>query len=256
MTITPEQQAKLREKFPIERIGKKPKITCRACSNAPTRVCNEHKKKSCPPAPNGCGQWMTEKHMHVEFVGHANVTDRLLEVDPGWTWEPMAFGQDGLPALDANGGLWIRLTVAGVTRIGYGAADGKKGEDAVKEAIGDAIKIAAMRFGVGLDLWRKEEASGKAAEEESANGQVVGRGQAPAQQQDTPAAARARLHAACRRHGWDEQVVADKFAERYPDGLGAETDPARIDKFREWLTSRPQHELDGAQPAAANGAPR
>ena len=49
--------------------------------------------------------------------------------------------------------LWIRLTVAGVTRIGYGHAEGKKGPDAVKETIGDSIRNAAMRFGVALDLW-------------------------------------------------------------------------------------------------------
>jgi hypothetical protein len=40
--------------------------------------------------------------------------------------------------------------VCGVTRIGVG--DGKN----AKERIGDAIRNAAMRFGVALDLWAKE----------------------------------------------------------------------------------------------------
>ena len=86
----------------------------------------------------------------LDFVGHAAVTDRLLAVDPEWTWEPFALDANGLPSVTASGNLWIRLTVCGVTRIGVG--DGKN----AKECIGDAIRNAAMRFGVGLDLWAKE----------------------------------------------------------------------------------------------------
>jgi hypothetical protein len=59
-------------------------------------------------------------------------------------------GPDGLPALDRTNNLWIKLTINGVTRIGVG--DGKS----AKECIGDAIRNAAMRFGVALDLWAKE----------------------------------------------------------------------------------------------------
>jgi hypothetical protein len=87
----------------------------------------------------------------LDYVGHAAVTDRLLAVDPEWSWEPFAVNDRGLPALDGSNNLWIRLTVCGVTRIGVG--DGKS----AKEVIGDAIRNAAMRFGVALDLWGKEE---------------------------------------------------------------------------------------------------
>jgi hypothetical protein len=87
----------------------------------------------------------------LDYVGHAAVTDRLLTIDPHWSWEPFAIGPDGLPALDAGRNLWIRLTICGVTRIGVG--DGKS----AKECIGDAIRNAAMRFGVALDLWAKED---------------------------------------------------------------------------------------------------
>ena len=87
----------------------------------------------------------------LDYVGHAATTDRLLSVDPNWTWEPMAVDERGLPVLDSKGNLWIRLTVCGVTRLGVG--DGK----GAKEVIGDAIRNAAMRFGVALDLWSKEE---------------------------------------------------------------------------------------------------
>lgn len=92
----------------------------------------------------------------LQYVGHAEVTDRLLQVDPEWTWEPVAFGADGLPLFDENGGLWIRLTVCGVARYGYGEPQGRKVHDRRKGAISNAIRVAAMRFGVALDLWHKD----------------------------------------------------------------------------------------------------
>lgn len=102
-----------------------------------------------------CGGWHHPKVVHLNYVGHAALTDRLLDVDPAWNWEPAALDAVGLPALDKDGGLWIRLTVLGVTRLGYGSADGKTGGDAMKERIGDALRNAAMRFGAALDLWHK-----------------------------------------------------------------------------------------------------
>jgi hypothetical protein len=93
--------------------------------------------------------------IHLDYVGHAATTDRLLNADLHWTWEAMSYGPDGLPALDKSGGLWIWLTVCGVRRPGYGSVEGKTGGNAVKELIGDAIRNAAMRFGVALDLWHK-----------------------------------------------------------------------------------------------------
>lgn len=91
----------------------------------------------------------------LDFLGHGFLTQRFLDVDPEWTWEPFALDVNGLPLLDEQGGLWIRLTIAGVTRIGYGDASGKKGPNAVKEAIGDALRNAGMRFGAALELWCK-----------------------------------------------------------------------------------------------------
>jgi hypothetical protein len=91
----------------------------------------------------------------LDFVGHGWLTQRLLDADPFWNWEPVALDDRGLPLLDEFGGLWIRLTVCGVTRLGYGDAGGRKGNNAVKEAIGDALRNAGMRFGLALDLWCK-----------------------------------------------------------------------------------------------------
>lgn len=102
-----------------------------------------------------CGSWHHPKVVHLSYVGHAALTDRLLDADPLWSWEPVAFDANGLPALDKDGGMWIRLTVSGMTRLGYGDAQGKTGGDAMKERIGDALRNAAMRFGAALDLWHK-----------------------------------------------------------------------------------------------------
>lgn len=107
-----------------------------------------------PFAPNQIGQ-KPKGGVMLDFVGHAALTDRLLDVDPEWNWEPFAVGEDGLPKFDAYGGLWIRLTICGVTRIGYGDGEGKKSADAVKIAIGDALRNSGMRYGAALDLWHK-----------------------------------------------------------------------------------------------------
>lgn len=144
----------LRAPFAPEKVGKLPRITCGQCRDSRDRSCDNHKKSKC----SECNNWISSAHMHLDFVGHADATDRFLQVDPDWTWEPMALDARGLPAFDDNGGLWIRLTIAGTTRLGYGDADGKKGANAIKEAIGDALRNAGLRFGVALDLWRKEAA--------------------------------------------------------------------------------------------------
>jgi hypothetical protein len=149
--VTPEIAKLLREPFPAEVVGKLPRVWCKQCRDVAKsgRTCNEHQKARC----RDCRNNITTAHLHLDYVGHAETTDRFLAADPEWTWEPLAYTADGLPAFDRHGGLWIRLTIAGVTRLGYGAAEGKDGPDAVKEVIGDALRNGGMRFGVALDLW-------------------------------------------------------------------------------------------------------
>lgn len=139
-TEKPTGLALLRVAFPAHQISKLPKPKSK---DAVKGHCNE------------CGGWHGLPAVHLDYVGHAALTDRLLDADPAWTWEPLSADDRGLPALDPNGGLWIRLTVCGVTRLGYGDAQGKQGGDAMKERIGDALRNAAMRFGAALDLWHK-----------------------------------------------------------------------------------------------------
>jgi hypothetical protein len=112
-------------------------------------------KKLREPFPAHQISYLPKGGAKLAYVGHAALTDRLLDTDPAWTWEPLALDERGLPALDEVGGLWIKLTVCGVTRLGYGDAGQKKGGDAMKERIGDALRNAAMRFGAALDLWHK-----------------------------------------------------------------------------------------------------
>jgi len=105
-----------------------------------------------------CGGWHHPKVVHLDYVGHAALTDRLLECDIHWYWEPLALDEFGLPRFDKSGGLWIKLTVCGMSRIGYGNAETSGNKDngsREKEIIGDALRNAAMRFGAALDLWHK-----------------------------------------------------------------------------------------------------
>lgn len=112
------------------------------------------KKLREPFPPSEVGK-LPKGGIFLDFVGHGFLTARFLDVDPLWDWQPLAFDEQGLPRLDEFGGLWIRLTICGVTRLGYGDASGKKGPNAIKEAIGDALRNAGMRFGAALDLWSK-----------------------------------------------------------------------------------------------------
>lgn len=97
--------------------------------------------------------------MQLDFVGHADVTKMLIEIDPQWSWEPVAFDADGLPAYRVENGFahmagW--LTVHGVRRLGIGSVMHNK-QDLLKELASDFLRNAAMRFGVCLSLWTKQE---------------------------------------------------------------------------------------------------
>lgn len=143
----PRELELMRAPFPPHQIGKLAK------GSKAQMQCPPSEKVNC----NICGGWHHPKLVHLDYVGHAALTDRLLDADPHWTWEPLAL-RDGLPAFDAAGGLWIKLTVCGVTRLGYGNAQESEYKEVGsrdKECIGDALRNAAMRFGAALELWHK-----------------------------------------------------------------------------------------------------
>lgn len=105
----------------------------------------------------------------LSYVGHAEITRMLIEIDPEWTWEPAAW-IDGRPATHLQAGLikrrdgtvtevpmvtlWGRLTLLGVTRTAVGSVEAHK-PDLDKELVSDFLRNAAMRFGLCLSLWAK-----------------------------------------------------------------------------------------------------
>jgi hypothetical protein len=212
--------ALLREPFPPNQISKLPKPKSK---DAPKGHCAE------------CGGWHGLPAVHLDYVGHAALTARLLDSDSNWTWEPVGFDDKGLPALDASGGLWIKLTVCGVTRFGYGDAQGKTGPDAMKERIGDALRNAAMRFGAALDLWHKGDlyAHEHGEEERPAN-------RSPEPQQDMSPKARAQRIAA---------GVAAGDAEGAAHAMAGWEDALR-DSVWNLLTPAVQKKLEAVWPAA------
>lgn len=105
-----------------------------------------------------CGGWHGLPAVHLDYMGHADVTLALIDVDPLWTLEPVTNG-NGCPiitTIDRRLVMWCRLTVLGVTRWCVGTCDPAKPEPE-KELIGDALRNGAMRFGIGTALWSKVE---------------------------------------------------------------------------------------------------
>lgn len=178
---------------------------------------DKEKRRTC----STCGGYHDPGMFHLDYVGHADVTRILLEADPRWNWEPLARTPEGLPLFerDRNGnavGLWIRLTVGGMTRLGYGSCEANKAE-AEKELIGDALRNAAMRFGVALDLWSKSDA-----------GDGGGRDTAPDRRKPDPAT-QAQL---------DELLAElEELLDQAAD-IGADGDP---EKAREYAGKSPAH---------------
>jgi hypothetical protein len=94
----------------------------------------------------------------LDFVGHADITRILIEIDPYWSWEPCGWVQ-GRPAIHVENGMatmWGWLTVHGKELLGVGSVKADKG-DYEKELIGDFLRNASMRFGISLNLWTKNQ---------------------------------------------------------------------------------------------------
>lgn len=257
--------ARLRADFPTEAIGKLPRVTCRDCSDK-RAACQKHKKQEC----RTCGAWVSTAHIHLDFIGHATVTDRLLTVDPEWTWEPVAWAADGGPMIRKDGPewtLWIRLTVGGVTRLGVGSVPAGAFE-AEKQLIGDALRNAAMRFGVALSLWSKSELESAGADHPLGNSAENTNGKeavSPARggrrgDHDVSQAGGVRVAPA----GWDSQAACDAAHRLLADAI--KSLPDKVDRepfqaFRQefgWPLDRDrflQMEALVAEAAAAHAEP-
>jgi hypothetical protein len=96
--------------------------------------------------------------INLAYVSHADITRILIEVDPVWSWQPMEW-VNGRPAINVENGtatMWGTLTLLGKSMLGVGSVRADK-QDLDKELIGDFLRNAAMRFGIALSLWSKQD---------------------------------------------------------------------------------------------------
>jgi len=94
----------------------------------------------------------------LDFVGHAEITRILIDIDPNWSWEPCGW-VNGRPAITETNGMatmWGNLTILGKSMLGVGSVRADK-PDLDKELVGDFLRNASMRFGICLSLWSKSE---------------------------------------------------------------------------------------------------
>lgn len=149
--MTPEQAAALAAPFPSNELGLMPKPYGPKDRRTAKQRCTYR-------ADDGrrCGGFHENPAIHINYVPVGAVYKRLREVDPAWTWRPLARDEHGQPILErGNGGnpvgIWIELEVCGVTRIGYGERPEGSTANPFKLVIGNAIKNAAKLFGVVVD---------------------------------------------------------------------------------------------------------
>lgn len=94
----------------------------------------------------------------MSYVGHADITRILIEIDPHWRLIPIAW-ENGRPAMNVVNDMatmWFELTLLGTSRLAIGSAKSNS-PDLDKILYGDALRNGAMRFGISLNLWTKQE---------------------------------------------------------------------------------------------------
>lgn len=114
------------------------------------------------PDPKIVGK-LPRGNIQLDYVGHAEITRILTEIDPLWKLEPLKIDDDGLPGYRVENGMahmMGALTLLGHTRLGVGSAPHNK-QDLFKELWSDLIRNCSMRFGIAVSLWSKEEWGGE-----------------------------------------------------------------------------------------------
>lgn len=100
----------------------------------------------------------------LDYLGHADTTLALINVDPEWRfdlgWNTAAGPVD--PFVMGKAVLLAEMTVLGVTRpcVGTIPDASVSREAALKELVSDAIRNGAMRFGIATGLWSKAQRAG------------------------------------------------------------------------------------------------
>lgn len=109
------------------------------------------------PDPKIVGK-LPKGNIQLDFVGHADITRILIEIDPNWRWVPCGW-DNGRPAIHVENGMatmWGELQLLGQARLGVGSVRADKA-DLDKELVSDFLRNAAMRYGICLALWTKQE---------------------------------------------------------------------------------------------------
>lgn len=118
------------------------------------------KRDAAPGRCDECGGWHGLPAVHLDYMGHADVTEALILIDPFWNWRPAAINPDtGGPMVnrrDKTLTMWGYLTVLGVERLCVGTCVADKFEPE-KELIGDMLRNGALRFGIAVRLWSKAD---------------------------------------------------------------------------------------------------
>jgi hypothetical protein len=126
-------------------------------TNPPVNPLADILTKYAVPDPKIVGK-LPKGGISLDFVGHADITRILLEIDVTWRWVPIAW-DNGRPAIHVENGIatmWGELTILGQSRLGVGSVRADK-QELDKELVGDFLRNAAMRFGICLSLWTKQE---------------------------------------------------------------------------------------------------
>lgn len=174
---------------------------------------------------------------NLSYVGHAAVTEMLLRHDPLWSWRPVGTDMNGSPIVDRNAdgrpiGMWIYLTIFDHHRMGYGSVeptDRRSDGDLIKEIIGDGIRNAAMRFGIALNLWSKNDLE-VAAPEETPHDKVM------AQAKGWSKAKRDKIKADLTTHGViDNPANFEDFATSVVIAAKAMNDEMLVNDIEGWL---------------------
>lgn len=185
-----------------------------------------------PSSCRTCGGFHKPGAIHLDYVGHADLTRALIEIDPEWDWVPVAFDGEGLPLISKRNNqlvLWGRLTLCGHTRLCVGTCDATK-SDAEKELVGDLLRNGGMRFGVFGSLWSK--ASGWTDTPDDAPEAHSDAPRLSAEQQQAVTdyfdaildddARKARKHAFVQRFGRPDAVLADFWPDVEAFMVGAQ----------------------------------
>src|SRR5690554_4723465 len=88
----PTGLALLRQPFPDHQVSKLPKPTKKQTDDL--KAAMDRKDFTLGVRCKICGSWHHKDVVHLDYVGHAALTDRLLDCDPEWNWEPLAFAEN------------------------------------------------------------------------------------------------------------------------------------------------------------------